>query len=131
LHFLQFLNQQHGLYQVAQNFALDLFTAQGQRLRILLLSPLYVVLFKKRNLIFFVGLLLDVIYNVTTLISNWSLWNFPIFLASVVLSNSTIMTALSKKIVAHFILTYLRLRFLQHVPNSLMKWFLNLEKFQK
>jgi hypothetical protein len=68
------LNQQQGLCQLAQKFAPDLSTAQGQQLRILLLSPLDVMFFKIIFIfIFLVMLLLDVIYNVTAWISNWSL----------------------------------------------------------
>ena len=66
---------------------------------------------RKEFKFFFVVLLLDVIYNITAWISNWRLWYFPNFLASLVLSNSTIMTSLSNKNCSSFIPTYLGLRF--------------------
>jgi hypothetical protein len=64
---------------VAQNYAPDLSIALGQRLRILLLSPLDVVFLKEKIQKKFAVLLFDVIYNVTTWISNQSLQYFPNF----------------------------------------------------
>jgi hypothetical protein len=70
---------------VAQNSAPDVSTALGQRLKILLLSPLDVVFLKEKIQFFFVVLLLDVIYNVTAWISNrvfdifqffWPVWYY-------------------------------------------------------
>jgi hypothetical protein len=69
LHFLQFLNQQR---EVPHNFAPHLSIAKEQRLRVFSLFPLHVLLYKMRNLISFVELLLGVIYNIIAWISNWS-----------------------------------------------------------
>jgi hypothetical protein len=61
------------LCHMAQNFALNLSIAQGQWLRIFLLSFLDVVFFKTFFFFFFAMFLLNVIYNVITWISNRNL----------------------------------------------------------
>jgi hypothetical protein len=52
--------------------------------------------FLRKKFNFFEVLLLDVIYNVTAWITNQSVWYFSFFLASLVLSESTIVTPLSR-----------------------------------